>query len=73
MDAMSKTDTPEKGWFRNILGEDIRVVDADIIDRLDRIEAYAKAGRIERVKTEIQYLPESTRPVIEPWLQQYEE
>lgn len=73
MDAMTGKTEKSGSWMSGLLGDEVRVVDADIVSRLDRIETLVEAGDIDDIKKEVSYLPEAAKPVIDSWLLQFDQ
>jgi len=73
MDALTGKTDKKGNWMSGLLGDEVRVVDADVTARLDRIEKYVEAGNIDAIDKELDYLPNETKPVIAQWLQQFEQ
>lgn len=73
MDALTGKKEDNGSWMSGLLGDEVRVVDAETVRRLDRIEKSVEAGDINAIKTEVGYLPAQARPVIDSWLAQFEQ
>ena len=73
MDAITGKSEKSGSWMSGLLGDEVRVVDADIVGRLDRIEKHVEAGDINAIDKELSFLPPETKPVIDGWLRQFEQ
>lgn len=73
MDAITGKTEDSGSWMSGFLGDEVRVVDAEIVSRLDRIETFVEAGNIDAIKKEVSYLPVETKPAIDSWLFQFDQ
>ncbi len=73
MDAITGKSEKSGSWMSGLLGDEVRVVDAEVVSRLDRIETFVEAGNIDAITKEVSYLPGEAKPVIENWLLQFDQ
>ena len=73
LQTLEGMETKEKqGWLARTFGGQIEVYDADIIARLDRIEANVMARDIDAITKDVASLPESVQEALKPWMTQIE-
>ncbi len=73
MDAITGKSEKSGSWMSGLLGDEVRVVDADVVERLDQIEILVERGNIDAIQKEVSYLPSEAKPVIDNWLLQFDQ